>query len=353
MNTASIITSLKHGLPGFVLATTVVLAVGTQAAEGPLGLGPVPALPAPKAAENRLLDIARAGDKLVAVGQFGVILKSDNASQWTQADSPIDSMLTHVQFQDAQSGWALGHDASILQTRDGGSSWQIRHRDPAAGALYDLQFLDERHALAVGAYGQMLATDDSGANWHAIENALTDLGMHFNAVLRLQNSSLLVVGERGLVAVSKDMGQSWSLLDFPYIGSQFGALPYGDKGLITYGMRGNVYIAEDVSVCQTIEVQSWDPFERKTVIDADRVAAMGWRHAPPVIRESLFGAVTSGAGSVLLLGVNGTALKLGIGDLTLRTMNINASETLRNAVSFRGRLIAVGRRGIVDIGPAE
>lgn len=350
MNTASTIDVRKHGLRNFLYAATAILALGARAAD--VTPPPVPALSAPKAAENRLLDIALAGDRLIAVGQFGVILISDDASHWSQAESPVDSMLTHVQFQNAQSGWALGHDASILQTRDGGASWQIRHRDPRARALYDLLFLDERHALAVGAYGQMLLTEDGGASWQTIENELTDLGMHFNTLIQLQNRSLLVVGERGLIAVSKDEGQIWTLLDFPYEGSQFGALPYGNKGFITYGMRGNVYIADDISVCKTMDAESWDPFERTTVNGADRLSAMGWRHAPPAIKESLFGAIPSGTDSVLFLGVNGTALKLDIDNLTLRPVEINANETLSDAVSFKGRLIAVGRRGAVDIGPA-
>ena len=81
-----------------------------------------------------LLDAARATDarenasqrgRIVTVGEYGYILYSDdNGRAWDIAESPTHVTLTAVRFADAQHGWAVGHDAIILYTADGGETWE-------------------------------------------------------------------------------------------------------------------------------------------------------------------------------------------------------------------------------------
>ena len=319
----------------------------------PVDLGPSPAVAAPKAAKNRLIDITLAGKRLVAVGQQGVILWSEDGSNWTQASSPTSVMLTRARFTDADNGWALGYDATILQTTDGGRSWAIRNRDPAGRALYDVLFLDAQRGLAIGAYGTMLDTADGGANWTARDDALTGLGMHLNALQRLGDGSLLIAGERGLVARSVDAGATWTLLDFPYVGSLFGALPQGEHGAIVFGMRGNVWSAVDVSCAPALDPAAWDPYTRETVTDPARLAALGWRRIESPIHESLFGAVGLEAGRALLIGVNGTTLMLDSAAGALSPVKTPSAETLSAGVRHGDHVLAVGRRGVENLGDVK
>lgn len=312
-----------------------------------------PALIAPKAAQNRLLDIARAGAHLVAVGQHGVILRSEDGAQWRQVESPVGVMLTRVRFTDPLSGWALGYDASILQTVDGGRTWALRHRDTDGHALYDLLFFDPRHGLAVGAYGSMLSTRDGGASWTAMDPPLAELGMHLNAVIALGDASLLVVGERGLMARSVDQARTWTLIDGPYAGSLFGGMAMGAGAALVHGMRGNVYVADDLAHCPPIAADAWDPYARSTVTDREALAALGWRRLDSPVQESLFGALRLNGQGVLLVGVNGTALSWDGAGTALQIVKTAAAETLTRALSFNGRLIAVGRRGVEDLGPLQ
>ena len=86
---------------------------------------------APLAAHSLLLDIARAGDRLVAVGERGhVLLSDDDGETWKQVQVPTRTMLTAVHFLDDKLGFAVGHDAVILRTEDGGSIWQRVHYAP-------------------------------------------------------------------------------------------------------------------------------------------------------------------------------------------------------------------------------
>lgn len=312
--------------------------------------GPSAAVMAPKAAKNRLLDIALAGSRLVTVGQQGVILRSEDAKTWKQSASPVSTMLTRVRFTDARTGWVLGYDATVLRSQDGGATWSLRHHDPKGRALYDLLFLDAQRGLAIGAYGTMLETVDGGATWSARDGALTGLGMHLNTLLKLVDGSLFVAGERGLMARSTDAGATWTLLDSPYAGSLFGALPTGDKGAIVYGMRGNVYVAADLGACPVVAASNWDPYARETVADPAKLGALGWRKVESPIHESLFGAVPLANGDALLVGVNGTTLKLDAAATSITAVKTPAIETLAKGLRFQDHVIAVGRRGIEDLG---
>ena len=81
--------------------------------------------------------------------------------------------LTAVFFVSAQKGWAVGHDAQILQTTDAGATWTVQFEDLEREApLLDIWFQNEQHGLAVGAYGALLETTDGGQNWEDVSDRL-------------------------------------------------------------------------------------------------------------------------------------------------------------------------------------
>ena len=113
-----------------------------------------PAEIAPLAATSLLLDLAQAGERIVAVGERGhVLLSDDKGATWRQAKSvPTRVMLTAVYFADAEYGWAVGHDETILNTTDGGETWTRSHFAPEAQQpLLDLWFANRISGIAVGA----------------------------------------------------------------------------------------------------------------------------------------------------------------------------------------------------------
>jgi Photosynthesis system II assembly factor YCF48 len=310
---------------------------------------PHPALIAPLAAKRTLIGIAQAGSKLIAVGDRGHILGSTDGKAWQQVPSPVDVMLNRVRFRDDKAGFALGHDATILATRDGGASWTVAHFDAASRPLYDVAFLDDQRAFAIGGYGTFLDSADDGATWTPRDFPIGALGQHFNAVTKLGDGSLLVVGEKGLLMRSKDQGANWELIDSPYTGSFFGALPFGEKGALVYGLRGNVFVTTDIARCPTLKVDAYDPYAREPITDTAKIAALGWRVVATPTRESLFGAARSDDG-VVLVGVNGTIVKLDPAAKAGSAPRPPSGETLADVISLDGRWLAVGRRGATDLG---
>jgi len=219
---------------------------------------------APLADRALLLDGQVIDSRLVAVGERGHILVStDSGRSWQQSPVPTQVTLTSVYFVDDQSGWAAGHDATILRTKDGGATWQIVYSDPDLDApILDLWFRDADYGLAVGAYGLILITTDGGDSWQqeplsvargrfTAKAALLDdsgtpgVDLHLNHLHAAPSGQLFLAGEGGHLYRSDDGGRSWSLLSFPYDGSLFGTLSLDTRRILAFGLRGHLFLSTD------------------------------------------------------------------------------------------------------------
>jgi photosystem II stability/assembly factor-like uncharacterized protein len=241
------------------------------------------ALPTPKALGAATLAVARAGQRLVAVGERGtVLLSDDHGASWRQAQVPVQASLTAVCFADERTGWAAGHLGVILRSDDAGATWQkqldgvqaaelVKQAAQGAGdaamaqaqrlveegadkPFFDLEFIDAQRGFAVGAYNLMFATTDGGKSWAALGPRLPNpKSLHLYGV-RARARTLVVAGEQGLLLRSTDGGASFSTLASPYKGSFFGLLQTRGGALVAYGLRGSAYRSSD-------EGQHWDKLD--------------------------------------------------------------------------------------------
>ncbi|MGL5360006.1 MAG: WD40/YVTN/BNR-like repeat-containing protein, partial [Shewanella sp.] len=221
----------------------------------------------PLAASVLVADVVAAGSRLVAVGERGHVLVFDG--KWQQVPTPTKAQLTKVFFVDELHGWAVGHDATILHSQDGGQSWQVQMQSAELEKPFlDVLFINAREGMAIGAYGMFYRTTDGGATWTeefheellAAEDSsylaelkgsdqqayLTErasLLPHFNRLLALKDGRLLLVGELGLVAVSEDQGRRFERAVFDYEGSMFNAIETQDA-VYVMGLRGHVFKAD-------------------------------------------------------------------------------------------------------------
>ena len=235
------------------------------------------AVQTPKAQGAAMLAVARAGSRLVAVGERGtVLLSDDDGTRWRQAAAvPVQVSLTAVRFVDARTGWAVGHLGVILKTDDGGEHWTRQldgvtasQRIVAAAAqstderektnaaryadegpdkpFFDIDFADAQHGVAVGAYGLAFATADGGATWAPLVSKLPNpKSLHLYAVRWAAGNNLVIAGEQGLLIKSADAGTSYIALPSPYKGSWFGLVAARSGTLVAYGLRGKVFRSAD------------------------------------------------------------------------------------------------------------
>lgn len=203
--------------------------------------------PLPATTVDRLLlvDAARVGSRVVAVGDRGyIVVSDDDGARWKRAVVPAEPLLTAVDFVDAKNGWAVGHDSVILATTDGGDTWTRQFSAPSEQRpLLDVLFLTPEHGITVGAYGAYFETRDAGRTWSARKIIAED--RHFNAILRVDERRLLILGEEGTILVSGNEGGDWTRVASPYKGSLFGGVVASDGAVIAFGLRGRIYRSTD------------------------------------------------------------------------------------------------------------
>lgn len=239
-----------------------------------------PAMMSERAAGSALYGLAASGNThFVVVGPRGHILHSADAGKhFTQSKVPLSSDLTAVYFPTASQGWAVGHDAVILHSEDGGESWvrQLDGRQLGKLAtdyyanlegsnealdrakenaltlqksgpirpLMDVYFEDEKTGWAVGAYNLILHTTDGGKHWQPWMERTDNPDEYSLHAIRKVGDQVYIVGELGLLMRLDRDQQRFVKLESPYSGSFFGLA--GREGLLViFGLRGNAFISRD------------------------------------------------------------------------------------------------------------
>ena len=218
---------------------------------------------APLAARSLLLDAAISGEAIVAVGERGHVLRSiDKGNSWQQITVPTRATLTAVTFHPDGPGFAVGHDATILRTLDGGRSWQrVYHEPEQERPLLDTYILSPQHVVAVGAYGFFLESRDGGSSWDLHDLIATDFGQsatpddgeepypddyHLNQFCRIRQWRV-VHGGGGRQHLSLP-GQGCQLAAscrHPTPGSFMGILPLPQDRVLVFGLQGKLFYSND------------------------------------------------------------------------------------------------------------
>lgn len=344
-----------------------------------------PAKPFADITDMSLTDISHAGDRLVAVGERGLIMVSDDqGASWSQAESPVSTTLTAVTFASPELGWAVGHAGVILHSDDGGQSWSLQFDGRKANTLYleytrqveqrllselstaadlaaedvdlgeleyqaeeavfaredaeeavetgpadpflDVMFLDTRNGFAVGAYGMIYRTSDGGASWQIAISGIENIDrFHYYAITADQAGNLYLSGEAGLLYTSRDGGLAWEKVESLYEGSLFGVIA-GDESVLTFGLRGNLFRSTD-------QGRNWAQVENPK-------------------NYSLYGGRVSPQGEFLLVGAGGQLLRSRDGGATFEASNHPSRSTFSSVLTGTDNsLLAVGVNGLKQLNP--
>jgi photosystem II stability/assembly factor-like uncharacterized protein len=307
-----------------------------------------------RAPDNVFLDgLARAGKRLVAVGEHGIIVWSDDDGRsWHQAKVPTSVTLTAVQFPTPRQGWAVGHSGVVLHSENGGETWsrqldgveaaRLALRDAAAGSarvvadarrlvqdgpdkpFLALHFTDALNGFIVGAYNLAFRTRDGGKTWTSLMRQLDNpKGNHLYAV-RAKDNNVYIAGEQGLVLRSTDTGQRFERLDTGYKGSFFAMALRDPREVVVAGLRGNAYRSLDGGI-------TWDKLDVPAPFSITAIANQG---APTLL-------FANQAGQLFELGP-GTGALVPLTAPTLPPLN----DVLAGA---HGSIIAASVSGIVRL----
>jgi photosystem II stability/assembly factor-like uncharacterized protein len=199
-----------------------------------------------------LLDVAHAGKRIVAVGEHGIVLLSDDGGRsYRQAKQvPASSTLTAICFTDALHGWAVGQWGVILATADGGETWTLQRSDTSIDQpLFSVYFKDARHGWAVGLWSLVLATEDGGHSWKSMKLPSPPGGgkadRNLFRIFADRSGTLFVAAEQGIVLRSRDGGTTWDYRQTGNKGSLWSGTAAADGTIFVGGLVGHLYRSRD------------------------------------------------------------------------------------------------------------
>lgn len=298
---------------------------------------------APLANKSLLTDIIAEQDNLIAVGERGHLLISQDAgATWNQKAVPTVSMLTAV-YSLGDRIWAVGHDSVIIASSDGGETWNRQQYLPELQRpLMDVVFFDQQQGIAIGAYGAYFRTKDGGETWEReyhisllhpddqdylqdlkeedeefYKQELAAIMPHLNRVTK-KGDLLMLAGESGLLAFSEDMGNSWTRLEPDYLGSFFDVTQLDSGEILAAGLRGNVFVSDG-------DFENWTRVKTGTTATFNSI-------------------VNLSQGKYLMVGNNGTLFWFS--DSDKQVQKLKDGKSVLNAVSNDGKITAVTAVGI-------
>lgn len=263
----------RSGLRTLMAGVALAVSVAAHGFKDPQD---VAAMGSALAARSPLIAMTTAGQRIVAVGQRGVIVTSDDGgARWKQAAVPVGSDLVGVSFPTPGRGWAVGHGGVVLHSEDGGLNWtrQLEGRQAAQIAVghfgaqkaanpdaegllareqslveaggtqpfLDVHFDSETSGFVVGAFNRIYRTEDGGKTWvpwmDRIDNPQE---FHLYSISRI-DGQLYLTGEQGMVWKLDPASQRFVGIQTPYNGTLFGMVGAGAGELLVFGMRGSLF----------------------------------------------------------------------------------------------------------------
>lgn len=321
-------TPLLRALMLLLVATVPPLAAGPASAAADVGeLRIQPAERSPAAVRAMMLSATRAGKRLVAVGDHGIVLLSDDdGASFRQARSvPVRSTLTGVYFSDARTGWAVGQWGVILKTEDGGEAWQLQRSDLSVDQpLFSVYFKSKERGYAVGLWSLLLTTLDGGKTWERVRlPPPPDGGKADRNLFKIfadTKGTLFVAAEQGTVLRSDD-GTTWTYVNTGYKGSFWTGIALRDGTLLVGGLRGTIYRSTD--------------------------RGRTWRETPSGVQSSITDFVET-VGGVVAVGLDGVVLSSTDGGAVFKPFQREDRLPLTAVTATESnKIVAFSKQGVV------
>lgn len=191
------------------------------------------------------------------------------SSPWSPVDLETEANPLDIGFLDDKNGFLVGTDRLILETNDGGITWNERNLDiPNEGnfRLISVDFKDQEGWIA-GQPGLILHTKDAGKNWTRL-----DLGNKLPGdpylITTIDADSAELATTAGAIYKTTDGGTNWEslVLDTSGSGGIRELRRTNNGGYISVSSLGNFFSILDS------DQDSWKPHQRAS---SKRVQSVG------------------------------------------------------------------------------
>lgn len=161
---------------------------------------------------------------------------------WEVVPVATDAKLFDIDFIDnSDHGWIVGSSATLLETQDGGQTWETKQLDlHEPNILLTSVSFNGSEGWVVGEPSVLLHSDDGGESWTRIALSSKLPGAPGNIVALGPNSAEMTTNV-GAIYKTEDGGQTWKALVEEAVGV-IRSLSRSDQGeYITVSAKGNFY----------------------------------------------------------------------------------------------------------------
>ncbi len=161
---------------------------------------------------------------------------------WQVINLPAQANLLDIGFtEDHNHGWLVGSEATLLETTDGGKTWQSRtlELDNPKYRFTSVSFAGEEGWIT-GEPSILLHTADGGKSWERIPLS-TKLPGNPNTIVALGENSAEMTTDVGAIYKTSDGGKTWKALVQEAVGVIRNIDRSADGKYITVSAKGNFY----------------------------------------------------------------------------------------------------------------
>jgi photosystem II stability/assembly factor-like uncharacterized protein len=190
------------------------------------------------------------------------------SSPWESIQLPTKSNLQDLSFtSDLKHGWVVGSDATILETKDGGSTWENRKLELGEQKyrFNSISFKGDEGWI-VGEPALLLHTTDGGTNWQNLPLSAKLPGVP-STIAALEKGSAEMSTNVGAIYRTTDGGKNWKAMVNEAVGLFRTINRSTDGKYVAVSAKGNFY-----SVWKPGN-ESWEPHNRNS---SRRVSSMGF-----------------------------------------------------------------------------
>lgn len=136
------------------------------------------------------------------------LLKTTNGGKIWLADTLPEYSFTDICFQDKQNGWAINYEGYLVQTTDGGTSWNLITRN---GSTSHILQLNRDFLLTYGNGGDIWLSRDGGKQWMQTGKGNRN---SLQVISFVDNTRGFILGDSVLYRTT-DSGVNWQMESHP------------------------------------------------------------------------------------------------------------------------------------------
>lgn len=197
----------------------------------------------------------------------GIYLPAIVNNPWQLVQLPTEANLSDLSFTDRYHGWIVGTASTLLETSDGGVTWQSRTLDLGEQSyrFTSVSFAGEEGWI-VGQPSILLHTTDGGQSWSRVTLSEKLPGSP-NTIVALGPQSAEMTTDIGAIYQTEDNGRTWKAMVEEAVGVIRNISRSADGKYVAVSSRGNFY-----STWEPGQV-AWTPHNRNS---SRRVQNMGF-----------------------------------------------------------------------------